>query len=102
MRVVGGPFRQGVVEHAVPGDAVRERQAVAENVRPGADDLVVDFLIVHPFVPLRRRLDEARKERPHLKAIVERKRFLAASAGARRTPMPPPLLLIAAMSCGGT
>ena len=50
--VVGAPFRQRVVEHAMPGDAGVARQAVAEDVRPGADDLVVDALLVEPFVAL--------------------------------------------------
>ena len=77
----GGPFRQRVVEHPVPGDAGVVRQAIAEDVRPGADDLMVDVLLVHPFVAFRHGLDEAREERPHLEAVVEAERLLAAVGG---------------------
>src|SRR5262249_56837157 len=58
--VVGGPLRERIVQHPVPGDAGVERQAVAENVRPGADDLALDALLVEPGEALRYRLDQAR------------------------------------------
>ena len=37
--VVRTPRRQRVVEHPVPGDARVGGKAIAEDVRPGADDL---------------------------------------------------------------
>ena len=57
------------------------RQAIAEDVRPGADDLMVDPLFVHPFVAFGHGLDQAREERPHLEAVVEAERLLAAVGG---------------------
>ena len=39
------------------------------------------LLLVHPFVALGDRLDEAREERPHLEAVVEAERLLAAVGG---------------------
>ena len=44
-----------------------ERQAIAEDVRPGADDLVVDLLFVHPLVAFRDRLDQRGKNGRTLK-----------------------------------
>ncbi len=38
-------------------------------------------LLVHPFVAFRDGLDQARKERPHLEAVVEAERLLAAVGG---------------------
>ena len=72
--MIGAPFGERVVEHAVPGDAGLERQPVAENVRPGADDLQVDALLVEPGLAVGHRLDEPREERPHLEAVVELQR----------------------------
>ena len=39
------------------------------------------LLFVHPFVAFRHGLDQAREERPHLEAVVEAERLLAAVGG---------------------
>ena len=88
--IVRGPFRQRVVEHAVPGDTVLAGQAIAEDVGPGADDLMVDVLFVHPFVALGDGLDKAREERPDLEAVVEAQRLLAAVGGGEADAMAVP------------
>src|SRR6476619_5398086 len=79
--MVRGPPPQRVVQHAMPGDALLAGQAISEDVRPSADDLVVDALFVHPFVTFRDGLDQARKEWPHLEAVVETERLFAAVGG---------------------
>jgi hypothetical protein len=77
----GAPFAQRIVEHAVPCLARRRRQAIGENVRPGADDLTVDALLGQPGPARRGRLDQPRKERPHLEAVIELQGFAARWAG---------------------
>jgi hypothetical protein len=72
--VIGAPFGQRIVEQPMPLHAGIAAKAVAEDIRPGADDLQIDALLVEPDVPLRDRLDEARKERPDLEAIGELQR----------------------------
>jgi hypothetical protein len=94
--VVGGPFRQGVVEHAVPGDALFARQAVGEDVRPGADDLMIDALLIEPLVALGHRFDKAREKRPHLEAVAELQRLLAALGRRERDAD----LLALVLDCG--
>src|SRR5580692_6928677 len=54
----------GIGTEAVPRLAGRWREAIGEDVRPGADDLVVDAFLGEPGLACRGGLDEARKERP--------------------------------------
>src|SRR5260370_29776112 len=49
-------------------------KAVAEKLRPGADDLLIDALLIEPGAPLGDGFDQAWKERAHLEAIVEMQR----------------------------
>ena len=70
--IVRAPVRQRVIQHPVPGDARVDGEAVAENVRPSADDLQVDALLVEPSAPLRDRLDQPREERANLESVIER------------------------------
>ncbi len=58
----------------MPGDAGVARQAVAEDVWPGADDLEIDALRIEPGMAFRHRLDEPREERPHLETVREAQR----------------------------
>src|SRR3954453_19353297 len=62
----------------MPGDALLAWQAIGEDVRPGAVDLMVDFLLAHPFVAVGNGLDQHREKRPHLEAVAELQRLLAA------------------------
>src|SRR5262249_39374054 len=74
IRIVHAPGRQRVVEHAMPGDARVGGKAIAEYIWPGADDLSVDTLRVQPSAPLGDGLDQARKKRPYLEAVIEMQR----------------------------
>ncbi|TMJ35561.1 MAG: hypothetical protein E6G86_19980 [Alphaproteobacteria bacterium] len=58
----------------MPGDTGISGKAVAEDVGPGADDLSLDALRVEPGAPLGDRLDQARKERPHLEPVIKMQR----------------------------
>src|SRR5438093_2959563 len=58
----------------MPRDTSIGGKAVAEDVRPGADDLSLDALHVEPGAPLGHRLDQARKERPHLEPVIKMQR----------------------------
>ena len=79
----------------MPGDACVGGKAVAEYVRPGADDLRLDALLVEPGAPLGDRLDQARKERAHLEAVVEMQRRRRRA----RLHQPHADLLAAAVDC---
>src|SRR5262249_26649049 len=74
IRIVRAPGRQRVVEHAMPGDTRVGDKAVAEYIGPGADDLSIDTLRVEPSAALGNWLDQARKERPYLEAVIEMQR----------------------------
>ncbi len=73
--VLRAPFAERIVEHAMPGLAGLRRQAIGEDVRPGAENLVVDALSGEPGAACLDRLDELREERAHLEAVVEGERF---------------------------
>jgi hypothetical protein len=54
------------------------RQTVAEDIRPSADDLVINPLLCQPPPPFGNRFDKAREKRPDFEPVVESERFLAA------------------------
>jgi hypothetical protein len=55
----------------VPQAAALRVQAVAEDIRPSANDLQVDSLLVEPLEAVDGWFDQAREERAHLEAVVE-------------------------------
>src|SRR5262249_13414800 len=71
IRVVRAPHRQRVVEHPMPGDAGVGGKAVPEWAGPGADDLLIDALLVEPGAPRRAGFDRAKKDGAPLEAVVK-------------------------------
>ena len=59
------------VEQPMPARRNGARQPIGENVGPHREHLAGDALRRHPVEPRLDRLDQLRKERPHLEPIVE-------------------------------